>query len=115
MQQIFASFFNQKFLGNLNHFTLNDRANNFTTDSEKLIAVCYSNRSYSRLKNVPKQENCQFCVEQTEETKHIENKSLNAEFQRYILFFIVVIWLVFWLEVYQLNHSPIQYSGRLLH
>ena len=46
------------------------------------------NRSYSRLKNIPEQENCQFWLEQTEETKHIENKSLNAEFQRYILFFI---------------------------
>ena len=69
------------------------------------------NRSYSRLKNVPEQENCQFWVEQTEETKNIENKSLNAEFQRYILFII----LVHWQAVYQLNHSPIQYSGRLLH
>ena len=73
------------------------------------------NRSYSRLKNVPEQENYQFWVEQTEETKHIENKSLNAEFQRYILFFILVLWLELWLAVYQLNHSPIQYSGRLLH
>ena len=69
------------------------------------------NRSYSRLKNVPEQENCQFWVKQTEETKHIENKSLNSEFQRYILFFILVLRLV----GYQLNHSPIQYSGRLLH
>ena len=74
------------------------------------------NRSYSRLKNVPEQENCQFWVKQTEETKHIEDKSLNAEFQRYILFFILVLWLALWLAVYQLlNHSPIQYSGRLLH
>ena len=40
-QQIFARFFNQKFLPNLNYFTSNDRANNFTSDSEKLIAVCY--------------------------------------------------------------------------
>ena len=69
------------------------------------------NRSYSRLKNVHEQENCQFWVEQTEEAKHIENKSLNAEFQRHILFFILVLWLA----VYQLNHSPIQYLGRLLH
>ena len=69
------------------------------------------NRSYSHLKNVPEQENCQFWVEQTEETKHIENKSLKAEFQRYMLLFI----LVNWLALYQLNHSPIQYSGRLLH
>ena len=63
------------------------------------------NRSCSRLKNVPEQENCQFWVEQTEteETKHIENKILNAEFQRYILFFILVLWLA----VYQLNHSLI--------
>ena len=70
------------------------------------------NISYSRLKNVPERENCQFWVEQTEEGKHIENKSLNAEFQRYILFFILVLWLA----VYQLNHnhSSIQYSGRLL-
>ena len=36
------------------------------------------NRSYSHLKNVPLR------VIQTEETKHIENKSLNGEFQRYI-------------------------------
>ena len=41
-QQICARFFNQKFLANLNYFTSNDRANNFTSDSEKLIAVCYS-------------------------------------------------------------------------
>ena len=36
------------------------------------------NRSYSRLKNVPDQENYQLWVEQTEETKHIENNSLNS-------------------------------------
>ena len=41
-QQICARFFNQKFLAKLNYFTSNDRANNFTSDSEKLIAVCYS-------------------------------------------------------------------------
>ena len=41
-QQIFARFFNQKFLANLNYFTSNDRANNFTSDSEKVIAVFYS-------------------------------------------------------------------------
>ena len=41
-QQIFVRLFNQKFLANLNYFTSNDRANNFTSDSEKLIAVCYS-------------------------------------------------------------------------
>ena len=41
-QQIFTRFFNQKFLANLNYFTSNDRTNNFTSDSEKLIAVCYS-------------------------------------------------------------------------
>ena len=35
-------FINHKFLANLNSFTSNDRANNFTSDSEKLIAVCYS-------------------------------------------------------------------------
>ena len=35
-------FFNQKSLANLNYFTLNERANNFTPDGEKLIAVCYS-------------------------------------------------------------------------
>ena len=40
-QQICARFFNQKFLANLNYFTSNDRAKNFTSDSEKLIAVCY--------------------------------------------------------------------------
>ena len=41
-QQRFARFFNQEFLANLNYFTSNDRAKNFTSDSEKLIAVCYS-------------------------------------------------------------------------
>ena len=73
------------------------------------------NRNYSRLKNVPEQENYQFRVELTEETKHIENKSLNTEFLRYTLFFILVLWQALWLAVYQINHSPIQYSGRLLH
>ena len=63
------------------------------------------NRSYSRLKNVPVQEHCQFWVIQTEETKQIENKSLNGEFQRYVLFFISVLWLAFWLAVYQLNQK----------
>ena len=46
------------------------------------------NRSYSHLKNVPLREHSQFWVIQTEETKQIENKSLNGEFQRYILFFL---------------------------
>ena len=41
-QQICARFFNQKSLANLNYFTLNERANNFLSDGEKLIAVCYS-------------------------------------------------------------------------
>ena len=41
-QQICARFFSQKSLANLNYFTLNERANNFTSDGEKLIAVCYS-------------------------------------------------------------------------
>ena len=50
-------------------------------------------------------ENFQFWVIQTEETKHIENKSLNGEFQRYILFLISVLWLVLWLTVYQLNQK----------
>ena len=59
------------------------------------------NRSYSYLKNVPLREHCQFWVIQTEETKHIENKSLNGKFQRYILFFISVLWLA----VYQLNQK----------
>ena len=60
------------------------------------------NRSYSHLKNVPVGENCQFWVIQTEKTKRIENKSLNGEFQRYIiLFFISVLWL----PVYQLNQK----------
>ena len=36
------AFFSQKSLANLNYFTLNERANNFTSDGEKLIAVCYS-------------------------------------------------------------------------
>ena len=42
IQQICARFFNQKSPANLNHFTLNEIANNFTSDGEKLIAVCYS-------------------------------------------------------------------------
>ena len=41
-QQIWARFFSQKSLAKLNYFTLNERANNFTSDGEKLIAVCYS-------------------------------------------------------------------------
>ena len=76
------------------------------------------NRSYSHLKICSRRGTLSILgIEQTEETKHIENKSLNAEFQRYILFFILVLWLALWLVVYQLNHnnSPIQYSGRLLH
>ena len=73
------------------------------------------NRSYSRLNKCSRTGKLSIWVEQTEETKHIENKSLNAEFQRYILFFILVFWLALWLAVYQLNHSPVQYSGRLLH
>ena len=40
-QQICARFFSQKSLANLNYFTLNERASNFTSDAEKLIAVCY--------------------------------------------------------------------------
>ena len=48
------------------------------------------NRSYS-----------QFWVIQTEETNHIENKSLNGEFQRNMLFFISVLWLA----VYELNQK----------
>ena len=36
-QQICVRFFNQKSLANLNYFTLNDRANNFTFDGENLI------------------------------------------------------------------------------
>ena len=49
------------------------------------------NRSYSHLKNAPVRKHCQFWVIQTEETKHIEIKSLNGKFQRYILFFISVL------------------------
>ena len=41
-KMIYARFFSQKSLANLNYFTLNERANNFTFDGEKLIAVCYS-------------------------------------------------------------------------
>ena len=33
-------------------------------------------------------EDCQFWVIQTEETQHIENKSLNGEFQRYIILYL---------------------------
>ena len=67
-QQICARFFNQKSLANLNYFTLNERANNFTSDGEKLIAVCYSQQKLYSLKNVPVGEHCQFWVIQTEET-----------------------------------------------
>ena len=63
------------------------------------------NISYSHIKNVPLREHCQFWVLQTEETKHIESKSLNGEFQRCILFFISVLWLALWLAVYQLNQK----------
>ena len=59
------------------------------------------NISYSHIKNVPLWEHCKFWVIQTEETKHIENKSLNGEFRRYILFFISVLWLA----AYQLNQK----------
>ena len=41
-QQIYARFFNRKSLANLNYFTSNKRANNFTSDGEKLIAAYYS-------------------------------------------------------------------------
>ena len=64
------------------------------------------NRGYSHLKNVSLREHCQFWIIQTEETQHIENKSLNGEFQRYI-FFISVLWLALWLAVYQLNQKDI--------
>ena len=37
-----CAFFSQKSLTNLNYFTLNERVNNFTSDGEKFIAVCYS-------------------------------------------------------------------------
>ena len=45
-QQICARFFSQKSLADLglSYFTLNERANNFTSDGEKLIAVCYPQR-----------------------------------------------------------------------
>ena len=96
-QQICARFFNQKSLANLNYFTLNERANNFTSDSKKLNAVCYLQQKFIViLKNVRVGEHCQFWVIQTEETKHIENKSLNGDIQRYILFFISVLWLALW-------------------
>ena len=44
------------------------------------------NRSYSHLKICSEGEHYQFWVEQTEETKHIENKSWNAELQRDIYY-----------------------------
>ena len=49
-QYICARFFDQKSLANLNYFTLNERVNNFTSDGEKLIAVCYSQQNFSHLK-----------------------------------------------------------------
>ena len=90
-QQICARFFNQKFLANLNYFTLNERANNFTSDGKKLIAVLFATEVIVIFKNVPVGEHCQFWVIQIEETKHIESKSLIGEFQRYILFFISIL------------------------
>ena len=36
------AFFSKKSLANLNYFTINERANNFTSDGEKFIAACYS-------------------------------------------------------------------------
>ena len=54
------------------------------------------NRSNSHLES-------QFWIIQTQETQHIENKSLNREFQRYILFFISVLWVA----IYQLNQKYI--------
>ena len=56
-------------------------------------------------------ENCQFWVMQTKETKHIENKSLNVEFQRYILFFISILWLAHWLAVYWASKFIFACSG----
>ena len=56
---------------------------------------------YFKIQIVPVGEHCQFWVIQTEETKHIENKCLNGEFQRYMLFFISILWLA----VYQLNQK----------
>ena len=41
-QQICTRIYSQKSLANLNYFTLSERANNFTSDGEKLIAVSYS-------------------------------------------------------------------------
>ena len=102
-QQICARFFNQKSLANLNYFTLNERANNFTSDGESSLPYVIRNISYSHIKNVPLQEHYQFWVIQTKETTHIENKSLNGKFQLYILFFISVLWLA----VYQINQKDI--------
>ena len=71
--------------------------------SSLLYVIRNISYSHSHTKNVPLWEHCQFWVIQTEKTKHIENKSLNGEFQRYILFFISVLWLA----VYQLNQKDI--------
>ena len=51
-QQICARFFNQKYLADLNYFTLNERANNFTSDGEKLIAVYYSQQKLFSFKKM---------------------------------------------------------------
>ena len=53
------------------------------------------NRSYSHLKMFPygNNENCQFWVIQTEETQHIENKSLNGEFRRYTFQRYIILYL----------------------
>ena len=52
--QICTRFFNQKSPANLNYFTLNKRANNFTSDGEKLIAVCYSQQKLWSFKKCPR-------------------------------------------------------------
>ena len=62
------------------------------------------NRSYSHLKKCYR-GGALSILGYTEETRHIENKSLNGEFQRYKLFFISVLWLALWLAVYQLNQK----------
>ena len=70
---------------------------------KSLLLYVIRNRSYSHLKNVHLWEHCQFWVIQTEETKHIDNKSLCGEIHRYTLFFISVLWLA----VYQLHQKGI--------
>ena len=60
------------------------------------------NRSYSHLKKCSRRGTLSILgFTNRRNYKYIENKSLNGEFQRYILFFISILWLA----IYQLNQK----------